>query len=74
MEGVILKKRQLIQSFQNFPDEVNSEDAIERILLLAQIERSLQQIEEGKVITHDQMLLKIAEMREHKRAETRPLG
>ena len=42
----------VIQVVQDLPDDASVEDAMERLLLLAKIERSIQQADAGQTIPH----------------------
>lgn len=69
MFDTVLKKSQVLQSLQNLPEEVNSEDLIEHIIFMAQLERSLHQIDEGKVIAHDQLMQQLTSLKAQKQAD-----
>lgn len=44
-----MKKAQLIEQIQDFPEEFSLDDLIERLLVLEKIEEGQQQVREGKV-------------------------
>ena len=45
-------KEKVIQAVQALPDDASIEDAMERLLLLAKIERGIQQADAGELIPH----------------------
>ena len=45
----------VLQAVQNLPDDAAIEDAMERLLFMAKIERGLQQADEGQTISHDEV-------------------
>lgn len=49
-----------MQVAQDLPDDASLEDAMERILLLAKIERGIQQADAGQTIPHEQVKEKMA--------------
>ncbi|MCU0353419.1 MAG: hypothetical protein MUD08_06715 [Cytophagales bacterium] len=55
IQEIKLDKSQVIESFKDLPDKVTADDLIERILFLKEIEKSLLQVEEGKVIPHSKV-------------------
>lgn len=69
MLDTLLKKSQIVQSLQSLPDEIRSDDLIEHIIFMAQIERSLQQIDEGKVVSHEQVMQQLAELKRMKQTQ-----
>lgn len=48
-------KEKVLQAVQNLPDDAAIEDAMERLLFMAKIERGLQQADEGQTISHDEV-------------------
>ena len=44
----------VIQAVQDLPEDASVEDAMERLLLLAKIERGLQQADSGQTLSHAQ--------------------
>ena len=48
-----------LKAMQNLPYEAPIEDAIERLLFLAKIEKGLEQADTGGTISHDQVREKI---------------
>ncbi len=44
-----------MDSLKNLPDEIEVEQAIEQIILLAKIERSRKQIDNGESYTHEEV-------------------
>jgi predicted transcriptional regulator len=53
-------KEKMIKAVQALPDDASVEDAMERLLFLAKIEKGLQQADAGKTVSHDQVKEKIA--------------
>jgi predicted transcriptional regulator len=45
-------KEKMVKTVQELPDDASVEDAMERLLLLAKIERGIQQADRGELITH----------------------
>lgn len=45
----------VLQAVQNLPDDAPIEEAMERLLFLAKIERGLQQADAGQTISHDEV-------------------
>ena len=48
-------KERLLQAVQDLPDDASIEDAMERLLLLAKIDRGIAQADSGEVLTHGQV-------------------
>jgi len=48
-------KEKMIQMVQALPDDASVEDAMERLLLLAKVERGLQQANAGELIPHEKV-------------------
>ena len=53
-------KEKIIKAVQALPDDASVEDAMERLLFLAKIEKGLQQADAGKTVSHDQVKEKMA--------------
>lgn len=47
-------KTEIVRAIQNLPDDATVEDAMERLYLLAKIERGLEQ-SEGETISHEEI-------------------
>ena len=47
-------KEKMIHALQNLPDEATTEDAMERLLFLAKVEKGLAQAETGKTMPHSE--------------------
>ncbi len=45
-------KEMMLHAVEDLPDDATFEDAMERFLFLAKVERGLQQADEGKTIPH----------------------
>ena len=48
-------KEKVIQAVQALPEDASIEDAMERLLLLAKIERGIQQADAGELIPHEKV-------------------
>jgi len=48
-------KEKVLLSLQDLPDTASIEDAMERLLLLAKIERGLQQADAGQTMAHSEV-------------------
>ncbi len=53
-------REKVIQAVQGLPDDASIEDAMERLLLLAKIERGIHQADSGQTITHDEVKQRMA--------------
>lgn len=45
-------KEMLLQTFRKLPDDASIEDAMERLLFLAKVEKGIQQADSGKTLAH----------------------
>lgn len=45
-------KERIVQSVQDLPDDASIEDAIERLLFLAKIEKGIRQADAGETVSH----------------------
>ena len=52
-------KQKAIKAVQALPDDASFEDALDRLLLLAKIERGIQQLDAGQSIPHAKMKAKM---------------
>jgi predicted transcriptional regulator len=52
-------KQKVIQAVQGLPENASFEDALDRLLLLAKIERGIQQLDAGQSISHEKMKSKM---------------
>ena len=52
-----ITKKQIIEAIEAMPQEefVNVDEVIEEIILLEKIERGIKDMDEGRVITHEEM-------------------
>ncbi len=48
-------KDKIVETVRGLPDDATVEDAMERLLFLAKIERGLRESENKKVISHDEI-------------------
>jgi predicted transcriptional regulator len=53
-------KEKVIQAVQSLPEDASIEDAMERLFLLAKVERGIQQVDAGRLIPHDQVKERMA--------------
>ncbi len=53
-------KEKVIRAVQDLPDDASIEDAMERLLFLAKIEKGFQQADAGETISHGQVREKMA--------------
>jgi len=62
MDRLILMatKERAVQAIQGLPDDASIEDAIERLLLLAKIDRGLERADAGQTIPHSQIKERMA--------------
>jgi predicted transcriptional regulator len=54
-------KKKIIEAVEDLPDDATIEDAMERLLFLAKIERGLEQADAGKTISHMDVKERMAE-------------
>ena len=47
-------KERVIEAVRELPDDATVEDAMERLYVLAKIEKGLQQAEAGKTVSHEE--------------------
>lgn len=64
----MLKKRQVIDSFHDLPEEVTADDLIERILFIQLIEQRIKSASEGNVVSNEQVMRELRELRVEKMA------
>jgi len=48
-------KEKILQAVNDLPDDASIEDVMDRLLLLAKIERGLQQADAGQTIAHSEV-------------------
>ena len=53
-------KEKMLQTVQELPDDASIEDAMERLLFLAKIEKGIQQADAGKTVAHAQVKERMA--------------
>jgi len=53
-------KEKVLQAVNDLPDDASIEDAMDRLLLLAKIERGLQQAGAGQTIAHSEVKERMA--------------
>lgn len=54
-------KEKVLQAVKDLPEEASVEDAVERLLFLAKIERGIQQAEAGNTLSHRQVKERMAQ-------------
>lgn len=59
----MLTKEQVLKSFQSLPDQFDEEEAHERIALLAAIREGIEDVDNGRTITLEEMKARIAAWR-----------
>ena len=52
-------KQKVIKAVKTLPENATYEDAMERLLVLAKIDRGLKQLEAGETVSHEKMKLKM---------------
>jgi predicted transcriptional regulator len=57
---IMTTKEKVVQAVQSLPEDASIEDAMERLFLLAKIERGLQQADAGQLIPHDEVKERMA--------------
>lgn len=57
---VMTTKEKVLQAVNNLPDDASIEDAMDRLLLLAKIERGLQQADSEQTIAHSEVKERMA--------------
>ena len=50
-----MKRDKAIKTVNEFPQEFELEDLIERLVFVEKVEKGLQQVQEGKTISHEQL-------------------
>ena len=53
-------KEKVLRAVQTLPDDASIEDAMERLLLLAKVERGLQQADSGQTLSHDEVTERVS--------------
>jgi predicted transcriptional regulator len=53
-------KEKAVQAIQGLPDDASFEDAMERLLLLAKIDRGIEQADAGQTIPHAEVKERMA--------------
>ena len=51
----VLEKQKVIDLMQNFPEKFSIDELLERVILLAKIERSQEQFRNGETHSNDEM-------------------
>lgn len=50
----VLDKKKIINSLSDLPEKVTVEEAMERLYLLAKIEKGIKQADEGQCVSHEE--------------------
>lgn len=50
-----MKRDKAIETVKEFPPEFELEDLIERLVFVEKVEKGLQQVQQGKTISHEQV-------------------
>lgn len=58
--AVVTIKQKVLEAIRALPDDATFEDAMQRLLFLAKIDRGLQQADAGQTIPHAQVKEKMA--------------
>jgi len=53
-------KQKILEAIQQLPPDVTMEEAIERLVFLARIERGLRDAEAGRVVSHEEAKQRLA--------------
>ena len=53
--GEPVSKERILKAVEDLPDDVTLDEAIEKLCFLAKLERGLEQANEGKTISHDEV-------------------
>ena len=57
---IMTSKERVIKAVNDLPDDASIEDAMERLLLLAKIERGIAQADAGQTIPHSELKERMA--------------
>jgi predicted transcriptional regulator len=53
-------KEKVIRAVKELPDDASIEDAMERLLFIAKIEKGIQEADSGKTLSHEQVKEKMS--------------
>jgi len=53
-------KEKLIKAVEDLPDDASIEDAMERLLFLAKVEKGLEQADKGQTVSHNDIKEKMS--------------
>ena len=53
-------KQKILEAVQQLPPDVTMEEAIERLIFLAKVERGLRDAESGRVVSHEEAKRRLA--------------
>ncbi|MFN8347179.1 MAG: hypothetical protein U0X91_19410 [Spirosomataceae bacterium] len=56
MSATTIKTESVIESLRDLPERVSVDEIIERIIVLAKLEKALEQAEAGKVFPHEEVM------------------
>ena len=54
-----MKREKAIETINEFPQEFELEELFERLLFVDKVEKGLEQIEDGKTVSHEEVKAKI---------------
>ncbi len=50
-----MKRDKVMETIKEFPQEFDLEELIERLVFVEKVEKGLEQLKEGKTVSHDQV-------------------
>lgn len=56
-----MKKEKVLETVNEFPQEFDLDELIDRLVFIEKVERGLKQLDEGKTLTHEQVKAKVRE-------------
>jgi hypothetical protein len=59
-DELMTTKEKLVHAIEDLPDDATFEDAMERMLFLAKVERGIQQADAGQTVSHAQVRERMA--------------
>lgn len=58
-----MNKKQILERIQGLPENASTADIMEELFFREQVEKGLQDIQEGRVLTHEELKARIAKWR-----------
>lgn len=55
MENIMINKQEILEVISQLPDEVNLEEVIEALYVLAKMQQGMKDIKKGQLITHEEL-------------------